>query len=44
MMNQAELDERGIVISCPNCKRRNRLAYATLNQQFVGALVHWKLF
>lgn len=31
-MNTASLDEKGVVIACPNCGRRNRIHYEQLNK------------
>ena len=33
-MNQTELDERGILLSCATCGRRNRMRYEGLGQTF----------
>lgn len=33
-MNNVETDERGILLSCPKCGRRNRLRYEGLGQTF----------
>ena len=33
-MNENELDERGIVLNCPRCGRRNRMRYEGLGQTF----------
>jgi thioredoxin 2 len=33
-MNTVETDERGILLSCPKCGRRNRLRYEGLGQTF----------
>src|SRR5438034_9230372 len=33
-MNKIETDERGILISCPKCGRRNRLKYEGLGKVF----------
>jgi thioredoxin 2 len=29
-MSDIQLDERGVIVTCPNCQRKNRLAYARL--------------
>jgi len=34
MNNISELDNRGLVLICPHCGRRNRLAYERLGQTF----------
>lgn len=34
MNNISELDNRGLVLNCPHCGRRNRLAYERLGQTF----------
>jgi thioredoxin 2 len=31
-MSAAEFDDRGVIVSCPQCGQRNRLAYERLNQ------------
>ncbi|HTO02705.1 MAG TPA: thioredoxin [Opitutus sp.] len=31
-MNAIELDDRGVIVVCPNCRQRNRIAYGRLNQ------------
>ena len=33
-MNEIELDERGILLNCPRCGRRNRMRYEGLGQAF----------
>jgi thioredoxin 2 len=33
-MNEIELDERGILLNCPRCGRRNRMRYEGLGQTF----------
>jgi thioredoxin 2 len=33
-MNAIELDERGLLVACPNCGKRNRLKYEGLGQTF----------
>src|SRR4051812_14007480 len=33
-MNTIEPDERGLLLACPNCKKRNRLKYEGLGQTF----------
>ena len=43
MMNYAELDDRGIVLLCPNCGQRNRLAYQRLGQVFRCGNCHTEL-
>ena len=34
MMNEIETDERGILITCPKCGRRNRMKYEGLGKVF----------
>ena len=34
MMNEIETDERGILITCPKCGRRNRMKYQGLGKVF----------
>lgn len=33
-MSTIELDERGLLLSCPKCGRRNRMSYERLGQEF----------
>lgn len=34
VMSTIELDERGLLLACPNCARRNRMTYERLGQTF----------
>jgi thioredoxin 2 len=34
-MNAIELDERGLLLACPNCGQRNRMLYERLGQTFL---------
>jgi thioredoxin 2 len=43
MTNSSELDDRGIVLLCPNCRQRNRLAYERLGQVFRCGNCHTEL-
>jgi thioredoxin 2 len=38
-----EPDERGLVLTCPNCGQRNRLVYARLGQKFRCPQCHTEL-
>src|SRR6266498_3975502 len=33
-MNEMQLDERGLVLACPDCGQRNRFAFERLGQTF----------
>lgn len=41
-MSATELDDRGLIVSCPQCGQHNRLAYERLNQPPVCAKCHAK--
>jgi thioredoxin 2 len=43
MNNISELDNRGLVLICPHCSRRNRLAYERLGQTFRCGNCHAEL-
>jgi thioredoxin 2 len=43
MNNISELDNRGLVLICPHCGRRNRLAYERLGQTFRCGNCHTEL-
>jgi len=32
LMNSAQLDDNGVVVACPQCHQRNRIAFERLNQ------------
>lgn len=42
-MSAIELDERGLLLSCPQCGRRNRMAYERLGQEFRCGNCHAEL-
>ncbi len=42
-MSATELDDRGLIVSCPHCGQNNRLAYERLNQPPVCAKCRAKL-
>src|SRR4051812_22374952 len=42
-LNPAALDERGLVLACPNCGRRNRMLYERLGQTFRCGHCHTEL-
>jgi thioredoxin 2 len=42
-MNAVEVDERGLVLACPQCGQRNRLLHERLNQPFRCGKCHAEL-
>src|SRR5436853_765705 len=42
-MTAIETDERGLLVACPNCGKRNRMEYERLGQQFRCGNCHTEL-
>lgn len=42
-MSTIELDERGLLLRCPQCSQRNRMAYERLGQEFRCGNCHTEL-
>jgi len=43
-MNAIELDERGLLLACPNCGQRNRMLYERLGQTFLCGKCRTELY
>jgi thioredoxin 2 len=43
VMSRIETDERGLLVTCPNCGKRNRMAYDRLGQTFRCSNCHQDL-
>jgi hypothetical protein len=42
-MSTLAADEKGLIVTCPNCSTRNRAPYEKLNEQFRCRNCHYQL-